>query len=1161
MRDPLVSLLSAVRRRWRSSAALRLAGRGFAAAALAVVVAFGLASVRPVSDAALLAVGGGLLAVLIAIGVITWRALGARPADARVARFVEERSQALHGEDPTVEPLGDLLVSALHQVEDGKAGSSEVNGFGRLVLAAAARRVEDLGVERVVPSRLIWRRAAEAVAGALALFAAIAVASPMLSRMAEAAGVRLFPGRIEVAVLTGDARVAAGQPLTIRAVIRAGDAALSRLSPALTVSDGSEERTVPMTAANGEFSFAFESVDRTFTYRVSAGPARSGDYTVTALVPARVERIDLHYQYPAFTAQSPRDEPDGGDIYAPAGTRVRLRVHTDKPVVTGALSLATNAGGLQLSPVAERVLEGELTLARDDSYRVGLTDRDGLRSADGTEYFIRLMTDRPPDVRILRPGGDAQITPLEEVAIEARADDDHGIDRFDLVYFVAGREAKVVPFTKSAGNAQSKTASHLLAAEDLKVQPGDVISYYARARDVGRGKRPSETRSDMFFLEVRPFSEEFVAAQSQSLGGVSGDQIDALITAQKEIIAATWSVERRAASGAGRSTADINAIAAAQAELKGRVDQIASRGSRGRRALPFPQQVAPPQPGRIGNRGGADPVAAAASAMARALDQLNGARTTDALPHEMAALQGLLQAQAEVRRREVSQQAGAAGSGMGRQGQDLSALFDKELQRQQRTNYESRASIQEQSERPADTALDKIRDLARRQEELSRKQRDLAASSLAAEERKRQLETLTREQQQLREQAEQLAQQMGTPETTSSQGSQGARGTSPGTGSAGGGQQGGSEMRGAAEQMREAASDLQRQDVESAAQRSQRAASRLRRLEQQLQQDSPEARQRAAGELRLEAQQVADEQRRIAGEAARLEKGDGAGRSSASGSPSGRSGTASSDAWRRLAGEKDALAQRVDELTRSAAASKPDSAEGASALRELEQQKLSSRMREGAARMRDDSSGPAGNRATAPQASSRAGTAEGEQQIARALDQVVDRMGGAPTPGGAEALTRELDRTREVRERLDALGRKLRDAEARQGAASGRAGGDGAEVQRLRDAYARELQQARGEVDRLARAGPGGGPGGASPEGHEWSATDQGTEAFKQDFSKWEALRKEIDTALDRYDQAIVSRAAARAIDDRLNAGGSDKVPEAYRALIARYYESLARKK
>ena len=48
------------------------------------------------------------------MAVITSRARR-RPTDARVARFVEERvGLALHDEDPTVEPLGDLLVSALH---------------------------------------------------------------------------------------------------------------------------------------------------------------------------------------------------------------------------------------------------------------------------------------------------------------------------------------------------------------------------------------------------------------------------------------------------------------------------------------------------------------------------------------------------------------------------------------------------------------------------------------------------------------------------------------------------------------------------------------------------------------------------------------------------------------------------------------------------------------------------------------------------------------------------------------------------------------------------------------------------------------------------------------------------------------------------------------
>ena len=62
------------------------------------------------------------------------------------------------------------------------------------------------------------------------------------------------------------------------------------------------------------------------------------------------------------------------------------------------------------------------------------------------------MDDRPPDVRILRPAADQQITPLEEVAIEARAEDDYGIARFELVYAVAGREPKVVPFARSTGS-------------------------------------------------------------------------------------------------------------------------------------------------------------------------------------------------------------------------------------------------------------------------------------------------------------------------------------------------------------------------------------------------------------------------------------------------------------------------------------------------------------------------------------------------------------------------------------------------------------------------------------------------------------------------------------------------------------------------------------
>ena len=82
-----------------------------------------------------------------------------------------------------------------------------------------------------------------------------------------------------------------------------------------------------------------------------------------------------------------------------------------------------------------------------------------------------------------------------------------------------------------------------------------------------------------------------------------------------------------------------------------------------------------------------------------------------------------------------------------------------------------------------------------------------------------------------------------------------------------------------------------------------------------------------------------------------------------------------------------------------------------------------------------------------------------------------------------------------------------------------------------------------------------------TPEQHECSLSAPGTEAFKQDFTKWESLRKDLDLALERYDAAVSQRLAKRLAEDRLSAGGSDRVPDDYARLIARYYESLARTK
>ena len=355
---------------------------------------------------------------------------------------------------------------------------------------------------------------------------------------------------------------------------------------------------------------------------------------------------------------------------------------------------------------------------------------------------------------------------------------------------------------------------------------------------------------------------------------------------------------------------------------------------------------------------GDDPIGKAVEAMGRAVNELDAVRTSGALPHEMEALNQLLKAAAENRRRQVTrgQQAGGGG-GANRSEADLSTLFDQELRKRQQTNYETPNSTEEKQENKPDDLLDRIRELARRQDALNRQQRELARNreQIEEEELKRQLERLTREQNELRQQAEQMASAMQQRQQKSQQqsgqqsqggqqqsGQQSQNGQSSGQGS---NSQDGRRMREISEEMRNAATGLRRQDSEQAQASGSRASDRLRELERQIQASRPDDCRRALGDLQLETRQLADSQRRLANEAGRTAQGQ-----------------PGDDARRRLAGDQDRLAQRVDRLEEQVKSlSKSGAGEGdqrratEDAARELDKQKLADCMRQSAESLRQGS--------------------------------------------------------------------------------------------------------------------------------------------------------------------------------------------------------------
>ncbi len=90
-----------------------------------------------------------------------------------------------------------------------------------------------------------------------------------------------------------------------------------------------------------------------------------------------------------------------------------------------------------------------------------------------------------------KPKRDIKASPVEEVFLQARADDDFGVKQLDLVYSVNGGPEKTVPlYGKGAKALTEVSAGHTVYLEELGVKPGDFVSYYAKATDTDTVKGP-----------------------------------------------------------------------------------------------------------------------------------------------------------------------------------------------------------------------------------------------------------------------------------------------------------------------------------------------------------------------------------------------------------------------------------------------------------------------------------------------------------------------------------------------------------------------------------------------------------------------------------------------------------------------------------------------
>ena len=539
-----------------------------------------------------------------------------------------------------------------------------------------------------------------------------------------------------------------------------------------------EPVTMQRAAGSGSgatFQFVFAGLPESVEYFVGAGPLVSPHYHVRVVDLPSVKEIHVTYRYPAWTGMKPVTEEHSGDLRAIEGTDAVIQVETDRPLKDGQFVL-DNGQAIHLAAPpgngSRNLYQGSIHMEKDGAYHLAATD-EGQAVRLSEDYFIATDKAAPPQVSIARPGGDYRASPIEEVTIGVKGNDDFGLKDMHLHYSVNGGPDHDLSLLKTQ-SAKEAEGSFTLPIEDFKLVPGDLVSIYATARD-----GHAEARTDISFIQIDPFEREFSQSQQSGGGGGgggrSGDSTE-ISKREKELIAATWKQRNDKVATPTGAAAQGEFLSQAQTKLRDQVNALSIRmqsrdiDSANQEFTDFDRDMRD-----------------AAAAMAPSAQKLQSMQWNDAIPLEQKALQALLRAEATFRNIQVAfGQQGGGGGGGGNSGRDLASLFDLELDTA-KNQYETAqsASPAEQREKEVEDTLARLDALAKRQEDLANRQQNPQQSF---QERWEQ-EMLRREAEQLQRQMEQLAQN-GQQSANGSQSSQSASRASSSSQSSSGAQPG-----------------------------------------------------------------------------------------------------------------------------------------------------------------------------------------------------------------------------------------------------------------------------------------------------------------------------------------------------------------------------------
>ena len=564
----------------------------------------------------------------------------------------------------------------------------------------------------------------------------------------------------KLVVKPGNARILRGQSLPIEVEVtgkKADQATIiyTRSNPNETdVLIEKNIKMVPFEDQKNHFGYEIFNVDHEMKYYIVSNETESEHFTVKVFDVPKVQEIEVSYSFPAYTKMKPIIQRGSGDIRAIVGTEATIRVIPNKPIQTATLQVGDNEQ--QPMQIGE-LITYQAKILKNGKYIIDLLCIDGFKNQVPIEYEIIAIPDKKPEVAITDPSRDIKVTKLEEVGVTIEATDDFGLAELVLIYSVGSSRNQLLPIETSLVITDKKLSrAYTFYLEEMDIEPGDVILYFAEATDNNILTGPSKGTSQIYFIEIKPFNERYEEVESQGESQNEDSPATQLMAKlageQKQIIRETWKhINFQTDSTSNEYTSEVKKTAEKQEKLKSQV------------------QRAVDEIGSFMQEGSVDPeilmlLEQAIDKMGEAADTLSRIEPETALPAEQDALELVVKAIMKLQKVLTRMQ--------GSENQQMAEDLEVELEDLDNQFTEDQKQLEQEMREQTQELLQQAHEMLEQQENLNQQSQQMGRENQPS---RRQMEQNSREQQQLAQQTQQMAQQAQQMANQQSGGSQSSR--------------------------------------------------------------------------------------------------------------------------------------------------------------------------------------------------------------------------------------------------------------------------------------------------------------------------------------------------------------------------------------------------